>query len=63
MEKRPIEPLLTTEGLAEALQVSRDTLRQLVRERRIPFVRITAGQIRFILPAVLEALQEVGHPQ
>ena len=50
------EEFLTARQLAAILQVSESTVRRLVREGRIPFVRITPRNTRFHLQSVREAL-------
>lgn len=53
---RQREQFLTARQLAAILQVSESTVRRLVREGRIPFVRITPRNTRFHLQSVREAL-------
>lgn len=51
-------PLLDIEGAAEHLSVSPHFIRRLVRERRVPFVKL--GRLVRFDPADLEAYIEAG---
>jgi excisionase family DNA binding protein len=51
------QPLITTAEVAKQLQVSRQTVRQWVRDGRIPAIQITARTFRFDARAVLDALR------
>ena len=57
-QKAP-RPVLTRVELARALDVGHDTIGRLVREGRIPYLRV-GRQLRFILDDVLTALRECG---
>jgi len=53
-----MEPLLTTEQLAERLQCSAEWVLQQVRIGRIPVIRFNRRTFRFHWPTVLAALQQ-----
>lgn len=57
----PDQVLLTTGKAADRLGVSANTLRRWAEERRIPFVRLPSGQLRF-RPTDLDAALVVQHP-
>lgn len=52
---------LTTEELADELQLSKCTIYQMVKRGSIPVVRISCKKFRFDVAAVREALQNLGN--
>jgi excisionase family DNA binding protein len=50
--------ILTTEQLAEKLQLSQDKIRDLVRDKTIPVIRLNQRLWRFHWPTVLEWLKK-----
>lgn len=51
--------LLTTEELAERLQVQPDTVREWSRRGRVPVIRITPKVVRYDYAAVLSELTKL----
>lgn len=60
-ENQKREEFLTSQQLAQILQVSESTVRRLARQGRIPSIRITPHIIRFHLKAVRQALDGARH--
>ena len=52
------EDFLTTKQLAERLQVSTRTVRNMVKERRIPVIRMSKRDFRFDIGMVKRALEK-----
>ena len=55
---RPPKHDLNCQQLARALRCSYDTIRQLARDRKIPYIEITPAQRRFNLDEVLQVLRK-----
>jgi excisionase family DNA binding protein len=53
--------LLTSTELARELKISRDTVRNWVRDRRIPEIRVNDKVRRFLLDDVMAALKRPVH--
>lgn len=54
-DRRPPEKLITAKELSEKLNVSMRTLRDMVKDGSIPFIRVR-GQYRFVYDDVVEKL-------
>ncbi len=52
--------LLTTEGLAEALKVTPETIRSWARRGMIPKIQFTPKVTRYELSAVVEHVKQIG---
>ena len=54
---------LTTREVAKSLRLSQERIFQLVRERRIPAIRLSAKVIRFDPDAIAEALDAMQNQE
>jgi excisionase family DNA binding protein len=55
--------LLTVPQLAEKLQISKNKVRLLYRERKIPIIKLGYRNIRFLWSDVLQALKVSSDPR